>query len=85
MFSLRNFSWKLDEHDVVKTRQLELKHNISPLLARCLMPIMNKIHKQVLQTHALEPHNTQPKQREQGRECSRVCTPPRAERGIHCV
>ena len=47
-FSLCNYNWKLDEHDVVNTRRLELKHNISPLLARCMMPIMNKLHQEVL-------------------------------------
>ena len=47
-FSLCNYNWKLDEHDVVNTRRLEIKHNISPLLARCMMPIMNKLHREVL-------------------------------------
>ena len=59
-FSLRNYSWKLDEHDTVRTRQLEIKHNISPLLARCMMPIMHKLYQQVLQTHPQNLQNSIP-------------------------
>ena len=40
-FSLRNYSWKLDEHDVVRTRQLEIKQVfVNQLGGMLLNPVM---------------------------------------------
>ena len=40
ILSFTNKQWALDECNIVRARQLELSHGLSPLVARCLEPMI---------------------------------------------